>query len=152
MAWQVIAEGNSIEEFEASTTTEIVDLPKGTRLRYRVEVPIWAPIGKLADLAGVEFLAQYFGPAGIDVDDVYGNWHWMEVRATVDPPLAPLTAVAVIILALAALGIAWYISRIILEADIGALIITGVAIGVGVALAGGLALLLLGRKSKGKVP
>lgn len=114
--WTTIAEGSSTDEFEASTTTRIRDLPKGTPLLYHIEV--MPGLGKLADLAGAEFLAQYFVPRGITVEDVYGDWTWAEIRATVDPPLGPLAAVAAIVVALSALGIVAMVTYILLKADV----------------------------------
>ncbi len=114
--YQTLVVANNIDEFEAARPS-IDDLPPGTKIRLRVELPAWAPIGKLADLAGAEWFAQQFAPAQIRVIDVYGDWHWMELTGVAEGSPV-LLLITVIVAALSLLGITFFISRIVLEADI----------------------------------
>lgn len=118
MAYQTLIDASTIKEFESlASTVGIADLPPGTNILIRVELPSWEPVGKLADLAGTEWFAQQFAPAQVRVVDVYGNWHWIEIKGVVEgTPI--LLLVAIIIVALSALGIAYFISRIMLSADL----------------------------------
>jgi len=103
MPWTVVAEGNNLGDFRKAKP-KVEDLPKGTKLKLRVEMPKWFPAGKLGDLWSAEWWAGKLGPHGVSVTDVRGNWHWMEMYGEVDPPIATLALIAIIVGALAALG------------------------------------------------
>lgn len=138
MAWVTLADATSLEELQAAKPA-IADLPAGTPVKLRIELPAWAPVGKLADLAGAEWWASRFIGADVEVIDVYGDWYWMEVtgRARGTPVLLLIT---IIIAALSALGIAWFISRIMLDADIPSLAKIGLGLGllvIGIVLVSG---------------
>ena len=104
MAWQTIVPSTPADKLEY-VTPAISELPKNTEVIIRIDLPFWAPIGKLADLAGAEWWASWLSPAGLVVDDIYGDWRWLEIKGRADPlwliPLLPL-----IVKALAALGLA----------------------------------------------
>lgn len=150
MAWITLAEATSLEEFEA-TVPPITELDKGTRLKLRIELPEWAPIGKLADIASAEFWAQWLGPEGVTVIDVYGDWYWIEMTAEVDPPLGTLALIAIIAAAIAVLpfSIALLIAAIKLSAEQVVEVAPGIfkwlAIGLGGAAAFGGIIFLLTR-------
>ena len=114
MAYQTIVSATSVDEFQSEAPD--IDLPPGTKVKIRMELPPWAPVGKLADLAGAEWIAQQFAPAEVRVTDVYGNWHWMEIEGVVEGTPV-LLLVTIIIGMLSALGIAYLISKIVLQAD-----------------------------------
>lgn len=145
MAWVTIAQGTSLEEFQASRPP-IADLPKGTKLLLRVELPWWAPIGWLADLYGMEWWMGLFAPEGITVDDVYGGWHWMEMKATVDPPLLPAILIILICTALSIIGVAAIIALVTLKAEIPGMVKWGAAAIIALAIAIALGYLLPRKK------
>lgn len=106
--WQVIAQADTVEGLSSVIPT-ISELPKGTELIIRFDLPIWAPVGKLADVAGAEWWGQWLAPSGMEVTDVHGNWHWMEIRGEADP-IWLLALIPLIIKAVAALGITGFLS------------------------------------------
>ncbi len=145
MAFQPIIDATSIDEFGAVLPT-IEDLPKGAKILLRIELPPYAPIGKLADLAGMEWWAEQFIGADVRVTDVYGNWHWLEIMGVAEGTPV-LLLVTIIIGALSALGIAWLVSRIVLSGEMPAVSKTAMWIGVAaIALVAGGALLTRKRK------
>ena len=79
MAWETIVEASSVEELEYAIPT-VSELPHGTEIIIRFDLPLWVPIGKLADLAGSEWWGQMLAGSGMKVTDVRGNWHWMEIH------------------------------------------------------------------------
>jgi len=112
---QTLITATSIDEFRAKATNQ--DLPPGTKIRLTFELPAYAPIGNLADLAGAEFFYSYFVGADTTVDDVYGEARKVTILGTVNgTPI--LLLVTIIIAALSALGIAYLVSRIVLEGDL----------------------------------
>ena len=113
---EIIAQGD-FDSF-ARASPAVADLPAGTPVLLRVELQPWAPLGKLADLAGTEQWAQKLVSAHIKVEDVYGSWGWVEVRGHVTGTPAHLI-IAGIVVALIALGYAaWIVKDIMLSADI----------------------------------
>jgi len=148
LAWVTIAEANSLDEFKNAQPSYLKDLPKGTKLRLRIELPSYCPFGKLADIAGAEWWAQWLMPQGIDVIDVYGDWTWIEVQAEVDPPMWPAWVIGAIAIAIAALpfGIAFLISTIKLDADVLSPIVGGAT--VAIALIALLGLMVVLKKEK----
>lgn len=114
--WQTIVEANSLEEFQSARPT-IYEVPTGSEVVIRIELVAWAPIGKLADLAGAEWWGQKLAPE-LRVADVYGNWHWMEIRG-IATGMAPVVLIPLIVFGLAALGWgAWIYSKIKISADV----------------------------------
>ena len=114
-----------------------------TKVKIRIEVPSWAPVGRLADLAGAEWIAQQFAPAEVRVIDVYGNWHWMEIVGVAEGTPV-LLLVTIIVGMLAALGITYLISKIVLQADwskVGAPVSLMAMAGVAAAVVAGIYLL-----------
>jgi len=114
LAYQTVVSATSVDEFQDKAPD--IDLPPGTKVKIRIELPPWAPVGRLADLAGAEWVAQWFVPAEVKVIDVYGNWHWIEIVGVVEGTPV-LLLVAIIVSMIAALGITYFISKIILQAD-----------------------------------
>jgi hypothetical protein len=115
LAYETIISADSIEDFENQATSR--DLPPGTKVKIRIELPAWAPIGVLADMFGAEWVASRFVPAEMVVDDVYGSWRWVEITGTVyGTPV--LILVTVIVGMLAALGIAYFASKIVLSGEL----------------------------------
>ena len=116
MAWVRLAEGKSLEEFQASRPP-YEELRHGTRMLLTIESPWWAPIGPLGDLFGAEWVAdKLLAEGGAHVRDVEGKgWHKIVVHMEADPAwVIPL------IWAIAALigAIAFLIAFIKLDADI----------------------------------
>ena len=115
MAYQTIISAKTIEEFQ-SKQAAIDDIPVGSKIRIKIELPSWAPFGNLADMAGAEWFASAFAPGEMQVTDVYGSWRSITIEGiAIGTPV--LLLVAIIVGALSALGIAWFVSRIILEGD-----------------------------------
>ena len=114
MAYRTVVSANSVTEFQERAPD--YDLPPGSKVRIYIELPAWAPVGKLADLFGAEWVAQQFAPADVRVTDVYGNWHWIKIEGVVEGTPV-LLLVTVIVGMLSALGIAYLVSKIVLEAD-----------------------------------
>lgn len=106
--WQVIAQADTVEGLSSVIPT-VSELPKGTEVIIRFDLPIWAPIGKLADVAGAEWWGQWLAGAGMDVIDVYGNWHWMEIKGKADP-IWLIALIPLIIKAVAALGVTGFLA------------------------------------------
>lgn len=106
--WQVIAQADTIEGLSSVTPT-VSELPKGTELVIRFDLPAWAPVGKVADIAGAEWWGQWLAGAGMEVTDVYGDWHWMEIRGKADP-IWLIALIPLIIKAVAALGVTGFLS------------------------------------------
>ena len=75
MAWQLILKAsNEAEAREAKPA--IADIPAGSEVQINIDLPVWAPVGRLADLAGTEFWASKLYPE-VQVTDVEGNWHYI---------------------------------------------------------------------------
>lgn len=106
--WQVIAQADTIAGLSSVTPT-VSELPHGTELIIRFDLPVWAPVGKVADLAGAEWWAQWLAGAGMEVIDVYGNWHWMEIRGKADP-IWLIALIPLIIKAVVALGVTGFLT------------------------------------------
>ena len=83
MAWQQILKATSEAEARAAKPA-IADIPAGTEIQINIDLPIWLPVGKLADLAGIELLAQRFWADKLypkmRVTDVEGNWNYIIIR------------------------------------------------------------------------
>lgn len=145
MAYKTIIDASSIDEF-GTVMPAIQELPKGSKILLRIELPAWALVGKLADLAGAEWWASEFLGADVRVLDVYGDWHWLEIKG-IAKGTPVLLLVTIIIGALSALGIAWLVSRVILSGEMPAISKTAMWVGVtAIALVGGV--LLISRRKK----
>ena len=78
MAWQLILKAsNEAEAREAKPA--IADIPAGSEVQINIDLPVWAPVGRLADLAGAEFWASKLYPE-VQVTDVEGNWHYIIIH------------------------------------------------------------------------
>lgn len=106
--WQVIAQADTVAGLSSVTPT-VSELPHGTELIIRFDLPAWAPVGKVADIAGAEWWGQWLAGAGMEVTDVYGNWHWMEIRGRADP-IWLIALIPLIIKAVAALGVTGFLT------------------------------------------
>lgn len=106
--WQVIAQSDTVAGLSSVTPT-VSELPHGTELIIRFDLPAWAPVGKVADIAGAEWWGQWLVGAGMEVTDVYGNWHWMEIRGKADP-IWLIALIPLIIKAVAALGVTGFLT------------------------------------------
>jgi len=78
MAWQLILKASSEAEAREAKPA-IADIPAGSEVQINIDLPVWAPVGRLADLAGVEFWASKLYP-GVQVTDVEGNWHYIVIH------------------------------------------------------------------------
>jgi hypothetical protein len=116
MAWQTIIDASSLEEAKTAKPT-IADIPAGSRVKIRVEFAWYAPIGKIGDLAGAELWYPKLLPYDLEVIDVYGDWHWIEILGTAKGfPVLPV--VIAISASIAALGIAFFVTRFLMQAEI----------------------------------
>ena len=83
MAWVEVLKASSEDEARA-VTPAIADIPAGNEVQINIDLPAWLPVGKLADLAGVELLAQHFWADKLypemQVTDVEGNWNYIIIR------------------------------------------------------------------------
>ena len=78
MAWQLILKAsNEAEAREAKPA--IADIPAGSEVQINIDLPVWAPVGRLADLAGAEFWASKLYPE-VQVTNVEGNWHYIIIH------------------------------------------------------------------------
>ena len=119
MAWVTIAEARSLDEFRLATPS-IAELPKWTNIKLRIELPWWAPVGNLLEIAPKSWWVDKLTPEGIVVTDVKGGWYWLEVYGLIDPPHPSLLVISVFITAIAllAFGISALIKSIKLSADL----------------------------------
>ena len=134
MAWITLVESGSLEEFAAATPA-IDELPKWTKLKLRFELPWWAPIGNIIEIAPESWWVDKLAPGDITVTDVRGGWCWLEVDGYVDPPHPSLLVIALFIAALASLafGISAIIKAVRLDVDIpGGIGISGWVIFIGI--------------------
>jgi hypothetical protein len=116
MTWQTIIDASSLEEARTAKPA-IADIPAGSRVKIRVEFAWYAPIGKIGDLTGAELWYPKLLPYDLEVVDVYGDWHWIEILGTAKgfPVLPAVIAVSALI---TALGIAFFVTRFLIQADI----------------------------------
>lgn len=105
MAWQTIVEASNIGELEYAPCS-VQELEKDTEAIIRIDLPWWAPIGWLANLAGAEWWASQLVGSGMEVIDVYGERDWVEVKGKADP-IWLIALIPLIVKALAALGISF---------------------------------------------
>lgn len=114
--WKTIYQANSAEELEAPVI-DYQDIPPGTPVKIRLEMQPWAPIGKLADMAGAEWWVPKLVQADVTDVDVYGDWHWIVIEGR-----AIGAATALIIAAIAGFvatyGLSVYLVSVVLQADI----------------------------------
>ena len=78
MAWQLILKASSEAEAREARLA-IADIPAGNEVQINIDLPIWAPVGRLADLAGTEFWVGKLYPE-MQVTDVEGNWHYIIIH------------------------------------------------------------------------
>ena len=115
MAWTVVAQANSESELY-SLTPLYADVPAGTEVNIHLELQWWAPIGKLANLAGAEFWAPRLAQADLDVIDVSGDWHYIDIRGTARG-MGTVLLIAILAAAVATLGLGVYIASVVITAN-----------------------------------
>ena len=71
MSWTIVCQSNSYEEFEACTPS-VDSVPAGTKIKMTLQTPFYLPIAPFFDLAGMETLASFMDPVGVNVTDVEG--------------------------------------------------------------------------------
>ena len=116
MAWRTIIDASSTEEAKAARPT-IVDIPAGSKVRITVEFAWYMPIGKIGDLAGSELWVPKLLPYQLEVTDVYGDWHWFKIEG-IAKGVGPAVLVIVICGIIAALGVAFCVTRWLMEAEL----------------------------------
>lgn len=117
--WRTILTANSAQEVESGQVQPTIDeLPAGTPVKVHIELADWAaPFGKLTDLAGAEWWAPRLAEVDLDVTDVYGTWGSFTIEGTARG-MAVMTALVAIVSALAALGIVYFVTSMLMEASI----------------------------------
>lgn len=137
MAWVTLAQGASVEEFQASKPP-VSELSSGTRMQLIIDTPWWAPIAPLADLFGAEWVAQrLLNEADTVITDVEGQgWHRIVVHMKVASPGWPAVIIGVIAVLLFTAGLAYIVHQIRLVAEIagpaGISLFLLIAIGIGI--------------------
>ena len=113
--WTEIARAKTTEELQNLVPT-YADIPAGTEVNIHLELQWWVPIGKLADLAGAEWWAPRLAQADMDVIDVSGNWHYIDIRG-IARGMPVVLLIAILASAVAILGIGAYISSVVITAN-----------------------------------
>ena len=140
MAWVTLAQGASVEEFQASKPP-VSELSSGTRMQLIIDTPWWAPIAPLADLLGADWVAQrLLNEADTVITDVEGQgWHRIVVHMKVASPGWPAVIIGVIAVLLFIGGVAYIVHQIRLIAEIagpaGISLFLLIAIGIGIYIA-----------------
>ena len=114
MAWTVLAQGTP-EEFQAALPT-IEHLPSGTPVKLEINTYPY-PIAPVADLWGMEWVAEQLSGSGMDITEVESDgWYGVNVYGVTHTP------VTLIIIAIAAVlitaGIWGIVHEIRLSADL----------------------------------
>lgn len=112
--WQTVYTARSESE-AGSVLPTIGDIPAGSQVKIRIDLQPWAPVGKLADLAGAELWAQKLYPE-MTVSDVYGDWHWIEIRGVAKGAF-PIAIALIVFGVLALFGVAAW-AAVSISADI----------------------------------
>lgn len=99
MAWKIAAKGNSLDEFEDSLN--ITNITHGSEMRLEIDTYPW-PVAPLADLWGMEWVAQRMIGSGAIVEDVEGiGWNKIVVHMTAQSnPILIIAAIVAICLSL----------------------------------------------------
>jgi len=106
--WVVAAEGNNLAEFEDSQSMD--NVPHGTEMRLEIDTYPY-PVAPLANLWGMEWVAQRMIGAGAKVDDVEGiGWNKIIVHMTAQTHLL-LIIVAIVAICI---SLGYLISKITL--------------------------------------
>ena len=113
--WTEVARASSEDELR-SLVPLYEDIPAGTPVKIRLELQWWAPIGKLADMAGSEWWVPRLAEADMDVTDVSGNWHWIEING-MSRGMPVVLLLAIIAGAVAVLGLGVYIVSVVISAN-----------------------------------
>jgi len=114
--WTEIARANTIAELQNIVPT-YADIPAGTEVNIHLELQWWAPIGKLADMAGAEWWAPRLAQCHMDVIDVSGNWHYIDIRG-IARGMPVVLLIAIIAASVVVLGLGVYISSVVITANI----------------------------------
>ena len=113
--WTEVARASTAQELE-NLVPAYAEIPAGTEVKILLELQWWAPIGKLADLAGAEWWAPRLVQADLDVIDVTGNWTFIEIYGrTRGTPL--ILIIAAIAAAVAILGLGVYLTSVVITAN-----------------------------------
>ena len=105
MAWQEILKATSEAEAREAKPA-IADIPAGTEVQINIDLPWYAPAGKLADLAGIEFWGSKLY-SEVDVTDVEGNWHYIIIHGKAKGAL-PIAIALVVFGVLIVVGLATF--------------------------------------------
>ena len=105
MAWQEILKATSEAEAREAKPA-IADIPAGTEVQINIDLPWYAPAGKLADLAGTEFWAQKLY-SEVQVTDVEGDWHYIIIRGRAKGVI-PVAIALIVFGVLAVIGLATF--------------------------------------------
>jgi len=114
--WTEIARANTADELQYIEPA-YADVPADTEVNIRLELQWWAPIGKLADLAGAEWWAPKLAQADLDVIDVSGDTYYIDIRGTARG-MPVIVLLAVLATAVAVLGIGAWVSTVVITANI----------------------------------
>lgn len=114
--YEVLAQANSLAEFQAKLQGNQLDLEPGTPVKLSVKLPAYMPVAGVANLFGAERWAELLNQEVI-VEDVHSldAYNIEVVGITRGTPV--LVLVAVIAAALITLGIAYTLTEIKLSAD-----------------------------------
>ena len=102
MAWREILKATSEAEAREAKPA-IADIPAGSEVQINIDLPWYAPAGKLADLAGMEFWAQKLY-SEMQVVDVEGNWHYIIIHGKAKGAF-PIAIALIVFGVLAAVGL-----------------------------------------------
>jgi len=116
MAWRTIAQAPSVEELQRITPA-VADIPTGSPVLITIKLAPWFPVAHIANLPTMEFWAQRFY-GEMRVDDVRAADAWtVEIHGTAIG-FAWILLVAILVGGLVAVGVAWAIRDILVQADI----------------------------------
>lgn len=117
MSWVTVVDVANADELR-NVFPVIPDIPADTEIQIHIELAWWAPIGNLANIAGVEWWGQQLAGADVEVTDVSGDWYSVTIKG-ITRGSDPVTISAVILIALSLLGIiTYYITRVYITANL----------------------------------
>lgn len=108
MAWATVYESQSGQALESIQPT-YSEIPAGSLVDIEITLVKWAPVARLADLAGAEWWGQQLAGAELKVTDVEGVGNYTIIIHGTAVGLAPLLLIGVLAVCLTILGvsIAW---------------------------------------------
>ncbi len=113
--WTEIVRASTADELQ-NTIPAYSEIPAGTEVNIHLELQWWAPIGKLADMTGAEWWAPQLAQADMDVIDVSGNWHYIDIRGRARG-MPVVLLIVIIAAAVAVLGLGVYLASVIITAN-----------------------------------